>query len=244
MRTTVAIILAFGAIILWSLWEEIDPVALILPEQEIVPDWSAIAAWPNVESAQVEAVPDPNRQITAIIIDDSGSMSSEIEIAKQAVVGALAPMDDNDRVAVLALNKGVVLDFMSVSDARAALGAQIAQVRSNGTTPLTGAVERAAEMLETEAAKARAFGTYRMIVTTDGQADAPEDLRLAIEQLARVTPIQIATIGIDISGRHVLRRPSLGSFVDITNAAALGGALTKAVAESNAFDAITTFEDN
>lgn len=230
-------ILVIGFIV----WEEAGLNEVLAPETPVTPDWAAISAWPAVDTAQVEAAPDPNRQITAIVLDDSGSMSDQMEVAKQAVVGALETMQADDRVAVVALNKGVVLDFMRVEDARAVLADKIRPVRSDGSTPLTQAIQTAQLMLAEEGARARAFGTYRIIVTTDGAADEPGDLRQEIEEIARVTPIQVATIGIGVDGNHVLRRPAIASFVDISNASALGEALTKAIAESQDFSAVTTF---
>lgn len=66
--------------------------------EPVEPNWSAISAWPALEAVVVEASPDPNRRITAIVLDDSGSMGSDIEDAKAAIVAALGAMDDNDRV--------------------------------------------------------------------------------------------------------------------------------------------------
>ena len=223
---------------------ELDLGEQMAPFTPVEPDWVAISAWPALDGSDVEAAPDPNRQITAIVLDDSGSMSSEMEVAKQAVVGALDTMQPTDRVAVVALNKGVVLDFMTVEEARLALPEKIRPVRSDGSTPLTQAIQTAHNMLAAEGARARAFGTYRIIVTTDGAADEPGDLRSEIEEIARVTPIQVATIGIGVEGGHVLRRPAIASFVDISNASALGEALTKAIAESQDFSAVTSFGEN
>ena len=128
-------------------------------------------------------------------------------------------------------------------DAKAALPDALAEIKSDGSTPLTQAVTIARSLLEDEAAAARSFGTYRMIVTTDGQADDGKALEAVVADMAAATPIQLATIGIDIRGRHVLRREDLGSFVDVSNIAALRGALEAAVAENSDFAAITEFAE-
>lgn len=208
----------------------------------ITPNWAAIASWPEDEGTTVEATPDPNRRITAIVLDDSGSMGSRMDPAKNAVVQALGAMSDADRVAVIALNRGLILPFMSVGEAQSQLVSALAPVFSDGSTPLTQAVTNARTLLEQEAAAARAFGTYRVIVTTDGEADDGVALASAIEAIAAETPIQITTIGIDIAGGHVLRRDDLGSFVDVADMTALEAALKEAVAENADFAAITEFE--
>jgi len=212
--------------------------------EPVQPNWAAIAAWPASEATQVEASPDPNRRITAIVLDDSGSMGSDIEPAKAAIVATLAAMADEDRVAVIALNRGVVWEFSTVADARQGLNRALAPIQSDGSTPLTGAVEQARGLLESEAGVVRGFGTFRMIVTTDGIADDGGALNRAVASLAETTPIQITTIGIGISGGHVLRRQDLGQFVDVANVAALEGALQAAVAENTDFTAITDFGED
>ena len=209
--------------------------------EPVAPNWAAIAAWPSIESSAVEARPDPNRRVTAIVLDDSGSMGDDIVAAKAAVVGALKAMEATDRVAVLALNAGTVLPFTNVGDAQGALPDLLAPIVSDGSTPLTRSIKSAQGLLEAEAANVRGFGTFRLIVTTDGQADEPDSLDTAIETLAAATPIQLTTIGIGIGGGHVLKRQDLGSFVDVANVSALEEALQAAVAENTDFTAITDF---
>ena len=234
--------IAVAALIAVSIWQESnydDPRRV--EHDPVAPNWAAIASWPTLQTEVVEAQPDPNRRVTAIVLDDSGSMGNDIEAAKAAVSGALAAMADDDRVAVLALNYGTVLPFTTVEDARGRLQARLVPVESDGGTPLTQSVLDAQQILEQEAAIARGFGTFRLIVTTDGQANDDLALDTAIQSLAEGTPIQITTIGIGISGDHVLRRKDLGAFVDVENVDALKDALRAAVAENTDFTAITDF---
>jgi len=213
----------------------------MLPPKQVDPNWAAISTWPDVEADVIEAQPDPNRRVTAIVIDDSGSMGMDIRAAKTAVVGALNAMTDTDRVAVLALNSGTLLSFTSVKEARGLLPARLAQLQSDGTTPLTRAVKDAQKLLANEASTMRGFGTFRLIVTTDGKADNEQSLTNTIQSLAQTTPIQLTTIGIGIEGRHVLRRDGIANFIDVENVSALEGALKAAVAENTDFTAITDF---
>ncbi|MDA7422894.1 VWA domain-containing protein [Tritonibacter multivorans] len=222
-------------------WNGTSENGTLRKSTSIEPNWAAIAAWPNLNSSSVEAQPDPNRRVTAIVLDDSGSMSKDMHDAKQAVIGALDAMKDDDRVAVVALNSGTVLPFASVAEAKSDLPALLSPIVSDGGTPLTRAIRSAQDLLEAEAAAVRGFGTFRLIVTTDGVADDSEALDAEIETLATSTPIQVTTIGIGIEGGHVLRRADLGSFVDVSNVAALQSALEAAVAENTDFSAITEF---
>ena len=231
-----------GGLFLWnafgeSLLEQYYAATL----EPVDPDWAAIAVWPGQEADVVEAQPDPNRRITVIVLDDSGSMGEDIEPAKAAVASAIAAMADTDRVAVLALNRGSVMPFEDADAARAAVTDALRPIRSNGGTPLTRSLQSASDLLAQEAARFRGFGTYRVIITTDGAANDDRALERAIQQLAAQTPIQVTTIGIGLSGRHVLSRSDLGSYVDVANIGALEAALQDAVAENTDFTAITEF---
>jgi hypothetical protein len=210
----------------------------------VAPNWDAIAGWPGQEAGEIDAQPDPKRVYTAIVLDDSGSMGADIEPAKLAVTASLDAMDDSDAVAVFALNKGQILPFMSVATARRALPEPLSGVRSDGNTPLTRTIVTARAALEAEGARVGGFGTYRILVTTDGAANDDEALKREIEDIARVTPIQLATIGVGIDGAHVLRRPDLAAFVTINDISDLANALKSAVAEEQTFTAITSFGGN
>lgn len=212
--------------------------------EPVEPDWQSIAAWPPNEATEVDAEPDPKRNFTAIVFDDSSSMSDAIRDARTAVISSLDAMKDTDRLTVIALNEGEVIPFMNVQDARKVLPEALGQVRSEGRTPLTRALRTSREALAAEAAVAGGFGTYRILVTTDGEADDGASLTAEIEDIARTTPIQVATIGVGIRGDHVLRRADLAAFVAIDNVGQLAAALRDAIAEEQVFSAITSFGGN
>ena len=206
-------------------------------------DWEALAAWPPlIEVPDVEAVPDPDRISTMIVLDDSGSMGSDLEQAKAAVLEAVRMMDPNDRVGVLALNAGLVLPFETVEDAADILPGRLSPLRSTGSTPLGPALSAARDLLSEEAARSRSFGTYRIIVTTDGAADDPDLLVREVIETVNKTPVQVATIGIGIGRRHVLNAEGHTSYVAVDDVGKLAQALQAAVAENASFDPITAFE--
>ena len=213
------------------------------PKAPVQPNWEAIAAWPPDQADTVDAVPDPNRSFTAIVLDDSGSMGSEIGDAKTAVVSALSEMAPKDRLTVIGLNSREIIPFMTVEEAQGVLPGRLADVISDGGTPLTRAVQASRQALAQEAAVAGGFGTYRILVTTDGQAADAVALEVEIEDIAANTPIQVATIGVGIKGGHVLRRSDLAVFVAIDNVGQLADALRRAIAEEQSFSATTSFGD-
>ncbi len=206
-------------------------------------DWAAISIWPPLlEVPDVESIPDPDRIFTMIVLDDSGSMGSDLEQAKAAVMQTIKMMNPQDRVGVLALNAGLVLPITTVEDASLTLQNSLLPLRPTGSTPLGPALSAARDFLSAEAARSRSFGTYRIIITTDGAADDADRLIAEVKETVNTTPIQVATIGIGIGRRHVLNAEGSTSYVAVDNVSKLGEALQAVAAENANFDPITAFE--
>jgi hypothetical protein len=244
-KSTVAVLLIAGIVVLWNLFADLLPFGpgRSAPRDMGAVDWSAIAAWPPLsEGAEVESVPDPDRTVTVIVLDDSSSMSRDFEAAKRAVLQSLDMMGDGDRVALLALNAGLILPPTPAREAGAALAERLRPMAPNGSTPLGPAVAAARDLLATEAARARGFGTYRIIVTTDGVADQPELLAAEVATTVNTTPIAVATIGIGIGTDHVLNAQGHTSYVAVDDVSRLDAALQAAIAENTRFDPIQSFE--
>ena len=209
----------------------------------LAPDWPAIAAWPpEDEGGGVEAAPDPERLTTVMVLDDSSSMNARMGAAKDAVTEAARLLPQSGRLGVLALNAGLVQEPAPAAEAAAALPSRLDPIRADGSTPLGPALMAARAMLEAEAARQRGFGTYRIIVATDGAADDELRLAEAVAGILTETPIQISTIGIGLGSGHVLNMPGHVSYVGVTDVSGLATALAAAVAENTTFEPITAFD--
>lgn len=207
------------------------------------PNWTAIANWPEVpEGVEMLAQPDPSVTVAVLILDDSGSMSSSFADAKGALVQSLDYFSADDQVAVLALNAGLVLPAMPVEQARSELSPALQPLRSDGSTPLTRAVLQARDILSELAAERRGFGTYQIIVTTDGAADQEEALSRVVADTVTNTSIQIATVATKSLPGHALNAAGYTSFTTIAGVAGLAEALAGAIAENSSFVPITAFE--
>ncbi|MEO0829806.1 MAG: vWA domain-containing protein [Pseudomonadota bacterium] len=233
------------------LWDDIAPIfgmsntvdgISTLDEARLAPNWAAIAGWPGQEADSLLA-PDPKRVTTVIVLDDSGSMGSAMEDAKAAVLTAVEQMPDDGRVAVIALNRGRILDAMAVTDARGTLPQLLQPVEPSGGTPLGASMFQAFDILTAEAAQQRGFGTYRVLVTTDGQASDGAALSNAVERILSRTPIEVATIGIGIGKGHPLNMPGHMDYVSVSGVDGLAAALTQAAAEQTTFDPVTSFDE-
>lgn len=219
----------------------IEPRFDEIDTRAFAPNWSAIARWPGRE-ADGSAAPDPNRLTTVIVLDDSGSMGADLEAAKQAVLAAVNQLPQDGKVAVLALNKGLVLEPTEVSAATRTLPAALAPLIPDGNTPLGSSLFQAYELLGDEAAQQRGFGSYRALITTDGQASDGDLLEVAITEILSQSPVELATIGIGIGEGHPLNMPGFTEYVSVNSVDGLADALVKATAEQTSFEPITNFQ--
>lgn len=211
-------------------------------DASLTPDWPKIADWPVLDVEPL-ATPDPNLLTTVILLDDSGSMSAEMADAKSAVLSAVEQLPDSGKLAVLALNAGSVLAPTPVPQARAELEDALRRVIADGNTPLGERMLDAYGVLSAEAALQRGFGTYRLVITTDGQASNAEALRDAMVQILSGSPIEIATIGLGIGEGHPLNMPGQTQYVSVDTVAEFATALSAATAEQTSFAPITNFSE-
>ncbi|MEO1492315.1 MAG: vWA domain-containing protein [Pseudomonadota bacterium] len=214
----------------------------------LAPDWGAISSWPpvdgiGVEPASAEENPDPWQLTTLILLDDSASMNTRMEAAKQAVIEAVGQLAPESRVGIVALNAGIVLPVTRAGDAARSLPAQLAPIKPSGATPLGARLSEAMGILAAEARQSRGFGVYRILVTTDGAASDGNRMNNAVAEILSTTPIELATIGVGIGEGHALNVPGYTSYVSVSSVDDLASALTAAAAEQTVFQPITQFEE-
>jgi hypothetical protein len=154
-------------------------------------------------------------QHVVVVLDDSGSMDEtmrtasgkvrRIEAAKKALTEVLSNLPAGTEVGVLALNTEVAGSnwIVPLGPADAADWRQnIAEIRADGGTPLGEYLKLGADELIAARAK-QIYGTYRLLVVTDGEANRPEMVdRYLPEILAR--GIIMDVIGVDMQSDHSL----------------------------------------
>lgn len=205
------------------------------------PDWEAISSWPQGETLD-QIAPDAERITTVVVLDDSGSMAGDINAAKDAVIRSIELLPDSARVAVIGLNAGDILEAMPAPDAKSAISVELQPVPADGSTPLAEAVIRAFQILETEATRQRGFGTYRVVITTDGEADDNYALQQAVAHVLSKSPIEVTTIGIGMGRDHVLKLAGHTNYIPINNIKQLEAALIEVNAEQTIFEQLPEFQ--
>jgi hypothetical protein len=181
-----------------------------------------------------------------VVLDDSGSMKQpmangtrRIDAAKQALSAVLAQLPADTRVGVLALNTRldgepwiVPMGPISASNWQA----RIAEIRPEGGTMLGQFSKVAADELLKLRATDR-YGTYRLLIVTDGEATDPAVLSSYLPDiLARGLTLDV--IGVSMASEHSLS--SLAhSYRSADDAESLTAAISEVFAETAGDDQST-----
>lgn len=181
------------------------------------------------------------QQNVVIIIDDSGSMAMRMQANKQirrmtaaqdALIQVLRDVPDNAQVGVLALNtRGETGNWvipMGPLD-RSAVAQRINSIRANGGTPLGAAMKTAMNTL-LELRQRQMYGTYRMLVVTDGEAGDAQLVERYVP-IARARGFILDVIGVDMEGDHSLATQA-NTYRRADDAASLATAIADVFAET------------
>lgn len=175
------------------------------------------------------------QQNIVVVLDDSGSMSgSRMTNAKYALIQVINSLSDDTQFAVYALNSGWIYPdhqgAISQIDKKLASDA-VNSVYPSGGTPLGAAIKIGGDSL-LRLRKTHHYGTYRLIVVTDGEAN---DGALAYKYLPDIARrnITVDLIGLDMSGRHSLAAAINGNYKEADDAQSLAKAVQDVLAESS-----------
>lgn len=179
-----------------------------------------------------------------VVIDDSGSMDEamstksgrirRINAAKNALRTVLSNLSADTKVGLLALNRqgedGNWLYPLAIAE-RERLLAVVNDLDVNGGTPLGRAMKAATDAL-LAAREKDPFGTFRLLVVTDGEATDAVILESYLPDIVR-RGITIDVIGVDMQNDHSLAT-KVHQYRRADDAEALNQAVAAVFAESNA----------
>jgi len=176
------------------------------------------------------------QQNVVVVLDDSGSMRdrmtgnrnmSKMDAARSALTQVLQSLPDDANVGVLTLNTRSGNDNWIAPLGlveRGEIANQISRISATGGTPLGEAMQIAADAL-LDARQKQMYGTYRMLIVTDGEASDPELVDQYLP-MARARGLMIDVIGVSMPGDH-----SLATQVQSYRRADDPNSLTRALAE-------------
>jgi len=165
----------------------------------------AITAWPAGAQSSHDNV--------VIILDASGSMRQKMgsmpvkkmEAAKAALKKVMTQVSESTRVALLVFGDRHPKRWLYPLGPRdqQQLTAAVDSVRPGGGTPLGAFMKIGADRLLQERAKQFGYGSYRLLIVTDGEANDQNVVdRYAPEIIARGLTVDV--IGVDMKQDHTL----------------------------------------
>lgn len=184
-------------------------------------------------------------QNVVVILDDSGSMDERmntssgrvlrIDAAKKALVQVLTTLPPETNVGVLALNTQVKGSnwVIPLGKADPSKWASIQSIRADGGTPLGEFLKRGVDAL-LESRSKQVYGTYRLLIVTDGEANDPELVDGYLPDIM-TRGLTVDVIGVDMQSDHSLAT-RVHNYRRADDESALTQAISEVFAETSADD--------
>ncbi len=169
-----------------------------------------------------------------IVLDDSGSMNEEfggqrrMDAAKRGLKVVLRSVPRTTWVGLLALNAGWQYQLAPYDYAK--LAAVVDEIDTSGGTPLARNIKAGADRLMAEREKQFGYGSYRLLVVTDGEETSDPELIQAYPPEVRSRGLTLDVIGVGIGKGHSLRRHA-HAYRSADNPAQLERAMREVLAE-------------
>ena len=212
-----------------------------------------LGAWLGAVLASLWAMPLGQAQVqvtdnVVVVVDASGSMGANMagtgrdrmSVAKDALKQVLDQIPDTTHVGILVFPRG---DWVYPLGPRkdSMLAGAIDSIQSGGGTPLGDYMKRGADVLLDARRKQFGYGTYRLLVVTDGEAgDARQVEAYTPDIISR--GITIDCIGVEMASRHTLAT-KVHSYRNANDPESLKQAISEVFAEVASGDAAQTGED-
>jgi len=188
-----------------------------------------------------------------VVVDASGSMGQpmgnaggdRMSVAKDALKQVLNQIPETTHIGVLVFPKGNWVYPLGPRKESMLAGA-IDSIRSGGGTPLGGYMKLGADALLEARRKQFGYGTYRLLIVTDGEAGDERKVEAFTPDIIS-RGVTIDVIGVDMKSRHTLAT-RVHSYRSADDPESLKQAITEVFAEvtsgdtgqggENAFDLI------
>ena len=175
-----------------------------------------------------------------VVVDASGSMgapmggSTRMSVAKDALKQVLEQIPDTTHVGILVFPRGNWVYPLGPRKESMLAGA-IDSIQSGGATPLGDYIKRGADALLKARRKQFGYGTYRLLVVTDGEAtDRGKVEAFTPDIISR--GITIDCIGVEMASRHTLAT-KVHSYRNANDPESLKQAISEVFAEVASGDA-------
>ena len=207
-----------------------------------------VAAWPPPAPPDQPVATDLLADNWEFVIDASGSMGSSacgtggqprMETAKKGVITfsrSLPPTVNRGLVVFSDRNRPGIREWLKLGSGNGAeFDRLVSSIEARSNTPLRSAIQLAAKALTAQAQMQRGYGTYHLVVVTDGEADKGEEPGPYTKELVSTTAIAVHVIGFCVDGKHSLDIKGYTQYASASNPATLEQGLKAILAESTTF---------
>jgi uncharacterized protein YegL len=260
MTSTLTALALSAPLAIFGLWGDDEPektkeeIAKETGEQVRVVDDKA-PAWPDANNGE-ETELDENmlRDNVMVVLDMSGSMAegncsgdfyNKSEAAKATLSEWIKSVPDESNLGLITFvnsNTDVYVD-LAIGN-REMFMQEVNDFSPEGGTPLYDAVTLAEDELESQAISQNGYGTYKMVVITDGEHSPGQSPNQAVNTILDnpQNPIEIHTIGFCIED-SALNQPGRTEYQSAKNPEQLKEGLDSVLSEATSFDGPESFGD-
>ncbi|MEM9417632.1 MAG: vWA domain-containing protein [Planctomycetota bacterium] len=208
-----------------------------------------LLGWCAQTSAETAVVDADN---IVVVLDASGSMQAEMpgsrdskmQVAKSALYKVVTQLPPETNLGLLVFsgkNKSQDWIFPLGPVNPAALQGSLQPIKPKGGTPLGASIKRGADRLLEQREAQRGYGTYRLIIVTDGEASDTELVdRYTPQVLARGITVEV--IGVAMMADHTLAQ-RVHAYRRADDTQSLTQALVSSIAEVGVSDDGTSIEE-
>ncbi|OSM01597.1 putative von Willebrand factor type A (vWA) domain-containing protein [Magnetofaba australis IT-1] len=211
--------------------------------------WSS--EWPSSDAEPAKLANNLLADNYLVVLDTSGSMNkkecsgweTKFTVAREALksFAAQIPASANLAMAVFhELSARMVVPFGHGANHRAAFNQMVDNLAADGGTPLNGAITFAYAALTEQGRRQTGYGSYRLIVITDGVSGDGTPAPLARE-IVEQSPVELHVIGFCTGPDHSLNLPGVTRYYTADNPEQLAEGLKAVQAETPDFT-VTQFQ--
>lgn len=225
-----------------------DYQRVIAPSAENTSPPTPPPKWPGDVKTQQAMAEDIFSRNFLVAFDTSGSMedsdcsggTKKITAAQRALKIFAQEVKDNDNLGLMIFNSGgkLLVPLGPAKNNRAAFIQKAEEMKAGGNTWMSEAVADSFKELTRQGQIQLGYGSYYLVMVTDGQATLGHDPTADINYLLDSTPIMVYGIGFCIKGDHPLNQAGRTIYREASNPAELSKALTDVLAESQQYKSL------
>lgn len=181
-----------------------------------------------------------------LVLDNSASMNttncsgrdSRMVAGGKAVINFARQRPANDNFGLVIFSSGAAYARVAapLGRDRKLFEAEVKKASPDYNTPLGPAIELAYKELVVQYQRQGGYGTYHIVVVTDGDANQGRDPEPVVKEIVGKSPVQVHTVGFCTGERHRLNMPGYATYATADNAEQINQALLAVLAsESETF---------